>query len=500
MRKNYQSHTFFAQQLLILLFLISTHFAAYSTELTDRVLVIRNLNSPSSIAIADDYMTRRGVNAVLDVYTQDGAIPDQEYMSFFIFFDEVEAPLLQYLEVHPEIDFIVLTKGMPVHFYDFPGQPYGGACSVDSYISSLSGYLNNPNVSYVKISDPNYDYEGIPYLGHAWINKFWNSESHFSHTEFGGYLVSRLDGYTVEDAMMLTTNSLLAESNLQSNITNQGEVLFDAHAPFGLPDIVNQPYTLLPTDYVLGDTIHITSESPFGDFNADMEVAHNLLVARFIPSQYEGTFAFVGSADSLKGYVSFGSNDGDYDASLYNSLSFYPGALGETAVSTSARTFLPTEGGQSLIVDLIAQGITGVKGYTDEPLLQAIASPSILFDRYTKGWTMIESFYAASRLVGWMDLVIGDPICIAYNDPAINIISNSNNATIKLYPNPIKDILNVNLETNARFMIFDINNRAVKSGILQNSRIDFSKLPAGFYSLKIFNKNSNFIAKLIKIN
>ena len=90
------------------------------------------------------------------------------------------------------------------------------------------------------------------------------------------------------------------------------------------------------------------------------------------------------------------------------------GAFCETAVSTSARTFLPTKGDQSLIVDLIAQGATGAKGYTDEPLLQAVASPSILFDRYTKGWTLAESYYAASRLVSWQDVVIGDPLCRSY--------------------------------------------------------------------------------------
>ena len=86
----------------------------------------------------------------------------------------------------------------------------------------------------------------------------------------------------------------------------------------------------------------------------------------------------------------------------------------DTAVSTSARTFLKTQGGQSLITDLVAQGVTGVKGYTDEPLLQAIASPSVMFGRYTSGATLAESFYAASRLVGWEDIVIGDPLCRAY--------------------------------------------------------------------------------------
>ena len=76
--------------------------------------------------------------------------------------------------------------------------------------------------------------------------------------------------------------------------------------------------------------------------------------------------------------------------------------------------FLPTTGGQSLLTDLIAHGLTCGKGYVDEPLLQAIASPSVALDRYTAGFTMAESFYMASHFVSWEDIVIGDPLCAPY--------------------------------------------------------------------------------------
>ena len=55
-----------------------------------------------------------------------------------------------------------------------------------------------------------------------------------------------------------------------------------------------------------------------------------------------------------------------------------------------------------------------MKGYTDEPLLQAAASPSIIFERYSRGWTLADSLYAASALVGWQDIVVGAPLCRAY--------------------------------------------------------------------------------------
>ena len=145
-----------------------------------------------------------------------------------------------------------------------------------------------------------------------------------------------------------------------------------------------------------------------------MERAAEILQARGVPVEIDRAQTFVGSRSGLLGYISWGSNDRHYSATAYHSLRFAPGAICDTAVSTSARTFLPTQGGQSLIADLIAQGITGVKGYTDEPLLQAVASPTILFDRYSRGWTLAESFYAASRFVGWEDIVIGDPLCRSY--------------------------------------------------------------------------------------
>jgi uncharacterized protein (TIGR03790 family) len=160
--------------------------------------------------------------------------------------------------------------------------------------------------------------------------------------------------------------------------------------------------------------LHVVGELAYSEFNADMQHATDLLRSRGIPVELTQAPTFAGDRTGLRGYLSWGSNDTRFSAAAYHSLRFAPGAIGDTAVSTSGRTFLPTQGGQSLIADLIAQGITGVKGYTDEPLLQAIASPSILFDRLTRGWTLAESFYAASRFVGWQDIVIGDPLCRPY--------------------------------------------------------------------------------------
>ena len=396
---------------LLFIFLNVSFFSfSQTTALNERVLIVQNSNSPVSLAISQDYSIRRSVSKILSVDCKDGAIDsDFESIDFPNYVTSIENPIKNYLSTHPEIDFIVLTKGIPIRIYNTPDKPYNGVCCLDSRIASLN-YETSTTSTIVSISDLSY---GTNYVGQAWANKFWNSTSPFSHSVFGGYLVSRLDGYTQADAIALTTRSLQAESNLANSIVTSGSILLDACADFGFPN-EPQPYSIYPTNYVPGTTINITTEGPYGLYNTDMQESYTDLNSAKIAVQFNTENRFIGNIYNLKGYVSWGSNDTKYDENSYNSLGFAVGALAETAVSTGGRTFLPTTGGQSLIANLVSQGITGVKGYTDEPLLVAVASPKIIFNRYRNGWTMAESFYAASRLIGWMDIVIGDPIGRAY--------------------------------------------------------------------------------------
>ncbi len=380
---------------------------AQGTALVDRVLVIRNTNSPISKAIANDYMQRRGVTRMVDVDVPDGAVNNNnETIGFADFQNKIQAPLRIYLMDHPEIDFIVTTKGVPLRLN---GAQPNNSISLDSYLAAWD-YDKVPGA--IRIIINIYD----SYTGMGWSNRYWNSKARFSHAAFGGYLVTRLDGYTQAEAMGLTTRSLAAESALAAGKTPTGKILFDESARIGTTSVAAQPYSVLKANPPVNDTSRIPKESEYGDYNSDMALAHETLMAHKIPDTLNTDNTFVGHLNGLMGYISWGSNDGNYDASTYNSLGFDNGGIGETAVSTSARTFLPTSGGQSLIVDLIHHGITCIKGYCDEPYLQACASPSILFGRYTQGWTMAESYYAASNLVGWEDIVVGDPIARAYPD------------------------------------------------------------------------------------
>jgi uncharacterized protein (TIGR03790 family) len=364
------------------------------------VLLVYNANSPISTAIAKDYAARRGVTKIVAIRSADSAVSAaNETISLANYTAQIANPIGKYLGHHAEINFIVLTKGVPIRV---DGGATGSRdentignlrASVDSYLAAIDYPDIKPGLKKaVKIKIHGSGADGL-----GWLNRYWKAKVPFSHAAFGGYLVTRLDGYTQADAMALVTRAIAAEKASEQG----GKVLLDVQPIFKIDAVAIQPLTV---------TGAIRDESDYGSWNADMMKAARLLKALNVPVELDMDEAFASDRSDLLGYFSWGSNDPKYSDEAYRSLRFLPGSIGDTAVSTSARTFLPTTGGQSLIADLIAQGITGVKGYTDEPLLQAIASPSVLMDRYTSGFTLAESFYAASRFVGWEDVVIGDPL------------------------------------------------------------------------------------------
>jgi len=373
----------------------------------DEVLLVENATSPISQDIADDYSAKRHITNRVRVRCEDSAVKtDNETISLADYTQQIEAPIRSYLATHPRINFIVLTKGIPIRIV---GAPIGscwegskepeatrGHPSVDSYLAALD-YTSRPTRR-VSIA-------GSGAIGAAYINRYWNASEPFSHSKFGGYLVTRLDAYTEADAKHLVAESLDAEAR-EAALQKAGEFLLDVSPAFGLGDKATQPGP------IVGD--NIPRESDYSEFNADLRHAHDLLAARGLPDELDLTDTFIGDRHDLLGYFSWGSNDAHYSQDAYESLTFAPGSLCDTAVSTSARTFLPTQGGQSLLVDLLQHGLTCGKGYSDEPLLQAIASPTIALDLYTAGYTMAESFYAASHFVAWEDIVVGDPLCAPY--------------------------------------------------------------------------------------
>ncbi|MDP6900305.1 MAG: hypothetical protein QGF94_05670, partial [Candidatus Thalassarchaeaceae archaeon] len=120
-------------------------------------------------------------------------------------------------------------------------------------------------------------------------------------------------------------------------------------------------------------------------------------------------------------------SDGTYNGSIFfDTLKLYPirphftwldGSIAETAVSTGGRTFVMNSSyGQSLVSDLLDDGVSGVKGYVYEPYLSAISNPEQLLSCYAYGYTMSECYAASNVMLSWMGTVVGDPKMAAFGD------------------------------------------------------------------------------------
>ncbi|RYG25086.1 TIGR03790 family protein [bacterium] len=322
-----------------------------------RVMVIANQASQDSLRLARYYMEKRAVpkeNLILLNTDVD------EYAYANKYEPEIRGPILDALKkAKNPIDILLFIKGVPIKVKK---EGY----SVDAMIATdpvPTQPLNAGGMAYQVAQNP-----------------YFGKNEPFKRSKYGFYLHSRLDGYTFEDARRLVDLGVAAKPN-------KGPFVFDGTPALGKVST---------------------------DLDASMAKATQSLTAKGFTVKYDTAAAYVDPGQPLAGYAGWGSNDKAFDAAVYHRLKFLPGAIAETFVSTSARTMKPVSSGQSVVTDLIAQGITGVKGYVSEPYTFALARPDILFDRYTSGYTMVESFFMASQVVKWKDLVLGDPLCAPY--------------------------------------------------------------------------------------
>lgn len=335
-----------------------------------KVLVVMNENSQESMKIAGYYLNKRKIsrsNLVSIKTDSKDNISPTNYKSL------IEAPIKAALAKTPGIEYIVLTKGVPLRLVD------EGGYSVDAMLASHELKFAPIEQTPGKFGITETDVEAAV---KRCMNPYFGAKERFSHAKTGMYLVTRLTGYTVEDVFKLIDNSMNAKPS-------KAPIFLDSQPIFG-------PGT------------------GYYDMEKELLEAEQRLNAVGLNVYYEKTETFSNGREPLAGYASWGSNDKKFDPKAYSELKFVPGAIAETFVSTSGRTFDRTQGGQSLIADLVAQGVTGVKGYVSEPFTFALCRPAIMFDRYYKGFNLAEAFYAATPIAKWKDLVVGDPLCRPY--------------------------------------------------------------------------------------
>ena len=351
-----------------------------NAQSAENVVVVINENSQDSQRVGEYYVRQRAIPAdnVIRIRTSvDETLTRLQYLA------TIEGPVAAALtreRLHDRILYLVLTKGIPLRIAGESG-PNGSVSSVDSELALLyRRMVGNPVPNVGRVDNPYY-------LGAKEIS----AANRFTHRDYDIYLVSRLDGFTVEDALALVDRAKAAAP--------QGKFVLDQRAA-----LVNR-----------------TGE----DW---LELAAKRLQAQGLGDRVQLDTAVAGVRDvsGVLGYYSWGSNDPRNRVRTFG-MKFSPGGLAAMFVSSDMRTlkpppaqFVPSDstdqtkwfGGspQSLAGDLVREGATGVAGHVAEPYLQATVRPEILFPAYVAGFNLIESFYLAIPYLSWQTVVLGDPL------------------------------------------------------------------------------------------
>ena len=351
------------------------------------VLLVINDSSADSKAVGEYYQQRRGIP---ETQTVRLTVEPGDQVSRLDYEHRIEGPIAAWLgreAAHDRTLFIVLTKGVPLRISGTAGRS-GSAASVDSELALLYRRLTRRAVAPQGLVANPY------FLGNAPISE----ARPFTHVLGDIFLVTRLDGFTVDDAK-------------------------------GLVDRGSAP---VPADWrILLDQKAAGSEDPG---NRWLAAAATRLGAMGHASRVQldaSSQPLTGGA--ALGYYSWGSNDAAQTPRRVG-VTFVPGALAGWFVGGDARTFTAPPaswsggtrgrpdtfyagGPDALAGDLVRAGATGVGASVADPFLDGAVRPDILFPAYLAGYSLAEAFYLAIPNLSWQTVVIGDPLCRPFAGP-----------------------------------------------------------------------------------
>lgn len=359
---------------LLLLLALATPLLSQTGE---NVLLVINRKSESSRQLGDYYRAKRSIPQInvcyLDATTEESIVPD-------VYEKQIERPVgvcLTKNGLQEKVLYIVLTMGLPLRVTGAEAQLQSEYSSVDSELALL--YSKLKGVKYPRAG-------GVP-------NPFFGKRyATFRHPGFPIYMVTRLAGYDVAEAKAAIDRGLVAK--------NRGKFVIDLGASNEAGDEwLRDAATLLPADRLV----------------------------------LEETKTVLYDQKNVIGYASWGSND-KHRTQRWSGFQFLPGAIVTEFVSTNGRTLKrPPDSWtfgtwqdpsgwfmgapQSLSLDYIHEGATGVSGNVSEPYLVGCARPNYVLPAWYEGRNLAESYYLGLPFLSWQGVIFGDPLC-ALGKPA----------------------------------------------------------------------------------
>jgi uncharacterized protein (TIGR03790 family) len=356
-----------------------TFAAAAQAQSGENVVVVINDASAGSRRIGEYYASKRGLPAANIIHintTQDEEIDRRTYAT------AVEWPIrlrISQQRLHDRILYIVLTKGVPLRIMGSGGR-YGTFASVDAELTLMYRRMTGQQLSPVGAVDNPY------FLSTKEISE----ARPFTHRDHDIFLVTRLDGYTVEDAIALIDRA--------TGPAVAGEIVLTTERP--------------PRAPAVSEWLSTTASRM-----AQQKSPQRVLI------ETAG-----GPADDRPVFGYFASSSNTNSGRPPRTLRFVPGSLAARFADADARTFRePTNARRTtpdnrdlLLGDLVRAGVTGAAGFVGDPTGGVIVRPDILFPAYLAGFNLAEAFYMAMPHLSRRTVVIGDPLCAPFRQTVLS--------------------------------------------------------------------------------
>src|SRR5688572_770132 len=332
----------------------------------ENVAVVINDRSPESQQLGEHYARTRAVPAanVLRI-----SVSTDETIERTVYLSGLEAPIASAIRragLQDKLLYIVLTKGVPLRIAGTTGLS-GTLASVDSELTLLYRRMTGQVVDPVgKIDNPYF-------LGSRELREALP----FSHREHDIYLVTRIDAFTVDQALALVDRA--------QTPSREGQIVLDQR-----DEDLAKP----------GNRWMVLAAQRLSDQG---HAARTMLEGTANPARREG---------AALGFYAWGAADPE-QRRRSTGTAFAPGAIAASLASANARTFVqppdswvPTGSNaaaaffagsaETLAGDLIRDGVTGVSGHVGEPYVMGAVRPEILFPAYLAGFNLAEAFYLAA--------------------------------------------------------------------------------------------------------
>ena len=325
----------------------------------------------ASVWVGEYYAAKRGIPAGNIVHLN---VPNSEdplaWDSYFVDWARMEqnilSPVRRFLQSHNlagRIHYIVPVFGVPSHFTGAP--EFGGkASSVDSYLAALNAGTNRL------------------WLRNPYRSGTTEAQAHFRDWQnpatWKMYLVTRLDGPSVQIAVGLVDKAIRAESSLKRS------------DGIGYFDYRHQPCCdgMYQADLTMMNAYKLSQAHGFRSVLNDQAETKSLIKE---------------APDTLWAW-------GWYSGpSVNNGYRFVEGAVGAQLTSYTANSVRTDRPGAWVPVWLRA-GITATWGAADEPTVGGYALGDNLLWHFWNGYNFAESSYLASPFLNHTMVFVGDPL------------------------------------------------------------------------------------------